>query len=306
MQTRIPDYNLNHFKVFMAVYQTGSMTGAAEVLHLTQSGVSQHIQALEEELGRPLFSRVGRKLLPTEIANQIYPDIAQAFLTVGERLNRATGRTIEPEGVVRIGMPIEFGVNVLVPKLTALGQKYRKITFDITLDYGSILAQSLAKGDLDFAFIDESPMDRRLEYKPVDRETLLLCASRDYMARQSRVTYLQSYFEKLEYIEYRGQEPILRRWMLHHLKRKNLSLNVRAHIMDVQGLAKFIINGLGAGVLPDHLVARLKKDGVDLYVFEGKSKPLTNEIRMVRLKSHPISRVAELVMNGLLETLGPS
>lgn len=297
---RIPNYNLNHFKVFMAVYQTGSMTGAAEVLHLTQSGVSQHIRALEEELGRPLFSRVGRKLLPTEIATQIYPDIAQAFVTVGDRLRRVTGRDQEAEGMVRIGMPIEFGVNILVPKLAEVGKKFRKIQFEITLDYASVLSQALIRGDLDFAFVDESPLDRRIEYKAVARENLLLCASRDYMSGRPRVSYTQSYFESLDYIEYRGQEPILRRWMLHHLKRKNLRLNVRSHIMDVQGLAKFITCGLGAGVLPDHVVTKLKKDGVDLYVFEGKSKqPLSNEIRLIQLRERPLGPAAKVTLAAL-------
>lgn len=300
MEMRIPAYNLNHFKVFMAVYQTGSMTGAAELLHLTQSGVSQHIKALEEELGRPLFSRVGRKLLPTEIAHQIYPDIAQAFVAVGERLRLATGQAGEAQGLVRIGMPIEFGVNVLVPKLAEIGKKNKKLQFDITLDYASVLSQALIRGDLDFAFIDESPLDRRLEYKPVARENLLLCASREYMAARPRVSYTQFYFESLDYIEYRGQEPILRRWMLHHLKRKNLRLNVRSHIMDVQGLAKFIACGLGAGVLPDHLVAKLKKDGVELYVFEGKARqPLNNEIRLIRLKERPLGPAALATLEAL-------
>ncbi len=297
MSSVIPDYNLNHFKVFMAVYQTGSMTGAAELLHLTQSGVSQHIRALEEDLGRSLFSRIGRKLIPTEIAHQIYPDIETAFVTVTSRLRHVSGKEAEVEGRVRIGMPIEFGINVLVPQLAALGKKHKKMSFELTLDYASELSQDLLKGELDFAFVDETPLDRRIDYKPVASEDLLLCASREYMATRPRVSYTQSYFENLEYIDYRGQEPILRRWMLHHLKRKNLRLNVRSHIMDVQGVAKFIACGLGAGVLPDHVVAKLKRDGVDLYVFDGKGRPLRNEIRLIRLKGRSLSGPAQIALN---------
>lgn len=301
MEFRIPEYNLNHFKVFMAVYQAGSMTGAAEALHLTQSGVSQHIHALEEDLGQILFSRVGRKLVPTPIANEIFPDIARAFLTVGDRLRKATGQSAEVEGTVRIGMPIEFGVNVIVPKLAALGRKYSKIDFDITLDFASVLSQSLLRGELDFAFVDETPLDRRIEFKAVTKETLFLCAAREYMEKRPRVTYTQNYFESLEYVEYRGQEPILRRWMLHHLKRRNFRLNVRARMMDVQGLAKFIACGLGAGVLPDHVVTKMKNDGVDLYVFEGKGRTLTNEIRMIRLRGRALTLAAKVT----LDEIGP-
>ena len=103
---KIPSVNLNHFKVFMAVYATRSMTEAAELLHLTQSGVSQHIKALEEDLSIILFTRAGRKVVPTPIATEIYPDVETAFVKVAERVARITGKDLEVSGVVRIGMPI--------------------------------------------------------------------------------------------------------------------------------------------------------------------------------------------------------
>lgn len=291
--------NLNYFKVFMAVFQTKSMTEAAESLHLTQSGVSQHIKALEEQLKQPLFSRIGRKLIPTALAQEIYPELVNAFDRVQSHLEKAAGTERPPEGPVRIGMPVEFGTNILVPKLSRVGGKFKKITFEITLDYTSTLTDMLIRGELDFAYVDESRMDRRIHYQPVYSETLLLCGSREYVSGQPRVTYSQSYFEDLEYIEFKGSEPILRRWMLHHLKRQNLKLNVRAHILDVQGVAKFITSGLGVGVLPDHVVEKLKAQGFDLYVFEGKAKPLRNEIRLVTLKGHPLSYAAEMTLKEL-------
>jgi DNA-binding transcriptional LysR family regulator len=296
---RIPQTNLNGFKVFAAVFETLSMTEAANVLHLTQSGVSQHIKALEEELGVALFTRVGRKLVPTPMARDIFSDIAPVFERVYERLQKLSGETAEPEGSIRIGMPIEYGLNVVIPKLALIGQKYKKFTFEIQLDHAQVLNNQLMNGDIDFAFVDEHPMDRRIQFEPVGNEELLLCASREYMSRQSKVTYTQSYFENLEYVEYRGAEPILRRWMLHHLKRKNLHLNVRAHIMDVQGVAKFISQGLGVGMLPNHVVQKLLNEKQNLHVFEGKNKPLRNEIRLARLKNHEMNQAAQITLQEL-------
>ena len=109
--------NLNYFKVFMAVFQTRSMTDAAESLHLTQSGVSQHIKALEEQLKQPLFSRVGRKLIPTALAFEIYPEIENAFDRVQNLLEKAAGMERPPEGAVRIGMPVELVRDCLVKSL---------------------------------------------------------------------------------------------------------------------------------------------------------------------------------------------
>ncbi len=300
--TKIPEFNLNHFKVFIAVFETGSMTEAATWLHLTQSGVSQHIKALEQDLESELFTRVGRRLIPTAVAKQLHPDLERAFNAVNDRLTKVMGKEQEPEGEVRIGLPVEFGTNVIVPQLVKLGQKYPKISFQITLDYGSVLGKMLVNGLLDFAYVDEAPMDRRIQYQAVASEELHLCCSRDYLSKKPKVKYSQTYFEGLEYIEYKGSEPILRRWMLHHLKRKNLRLNVRAHIMDVQGVAKFISSGLGVGVLPEQMLFRLKNEGVDLYIFDGKLKPLKNEIRLIRLKGEALAGSAKLIFHELNRT----
>jgi len=295
----LPNLNLNQLKIFMAVFENRSMTLAAERLHLTQSGVSQHIKALEADLRLELFTRIGRKLIPTQAAERLYPELERSLATITQTVDDLQGGPQEISGGVKIGMPIEFGRNVIVPKLSKLGASFPKITFETTLDYAPELTRLLLQGQLDFAFIDEIPMDRRLQYLAVGGEDLLLCAMRAYMNRWPRVSYTQAYFEKLEYIEYKGSEPILRRWMLHHLKRKNLRLNVRAHIMDVQGLAKFITCGMGVGILPDHVVKKLQAEGFELYVFEGKAKPLHNEIRLVRLRNHPLPPQAQTIWEGL-------
>ena len=304
---KVPNLNLNHFKVFVAVYETRSMTLAAEALHITQSGVSQHIKALEEDLGLTLFTRAGRKIVPTPIATDIFPDVETAFIKVSERIARVTGQDTEVSGVVRIGMPVQFGVGILVPMLASVGQKYPKLTFEVTLDYGSAIHGLLTNGGLDFGFVDDSPLDRRLQYRQVYQEDLVLCANRAYISRKPKVSYKQSYFEELDYVEYKGAEQILRQWMAHHLKRKNLELNIRARIMDVQGVANFIQAGLGVGVLPDHVVSRLRAEGADLYVFEGKAvTPLRNHIHAIRLKHHPMTRAADVTLNELMEQLGSS
>ena len=58
--------HLEWYRSFVNVYQVGTVSGAAEVLHLTQPAVSQHIAALESTLGTVLFQRMPRRMLPTE------------------------------------------------------------------------------------------------------------------------------------------------------------------------------------------------------------------------------------------------
>ena len=181
-----------------------------------------------------------------------------------------------------------------------IGKKYSKLTFDIISGFASEIHRLLLDGELDFGFVDDSPRDRKLHYQAAAQEDLLLCASRDYISNHKKVAYKQSYFEELEYVEYKGAEQILRQWMAHHLKRKSLSLNVRAKVKAVQEVANFIVSGLGVGVLPHHVVEKLKKEGVDLYVFDGKAAPLHNKIWSICLKDHPLTRAAEVTLKELM------
>ncbi len=68
----IDHINLNYLRVFECVFRTGSMTTAAQELHLTQSGVSQHIRSLEDVLGIRLFDRIKKKLIPTTTADILF------------------------------------------------------------------------------------------------------------------------------------------------------------------------------------------------------------------------------------------
>lgn len=295
--------NLNALRIFTLVYKNQSMTLAASQLHLTQSGVSQHIHALEEEFGQALFTRLSRKIIPTPFAHDLYLIVSQSYQSLEEGLTKLLKIESTISGKVSIGMPIEFGTNIIVPLLSELGLKQSMISFEITLDYTSVLQDKLLKNELDFVFIDEAPKDRRITYQAVGSEKILLCTTPKYLARYPKVSYQSDYFEKLDYVEYKGEEPILRRWMLHHLKRKNLNLNVRAHIMDVQGVAKFVTSGLGVGALPDHVVEKIKQSGQELRIFEGKSKPLVNEIRLAKLKNHPLSQASQLTLDELMKSL---
>ena len=70
---------LTHLKVFVTAAQAGSFSRAAEQLHLSQSGVSQNIQALEKTLGVQLFLRQGRAVQLSEAGQALLP-LAQTTL----------------------------------------------------------------------------------------------------------------------------------------------------------------------------------------------------------------------------------
>ncbi len=296
--------NLNHVRIFECVYRNRSMTLAAQELHLTQSGVSQHVRTFEDALGTRLFDRIKQRLVPTGAANALYASCSGSLLGIEHALSDLKGGERKLSGPVRIGMPIEFGNNVVMPLLARIGAKHPLLRFEVTLDFASAMNEGLLDGTLDFAFIDSYAMDRRVTTEGVYDEILELCAHPDLLQRKGSGRQDRRFFEALDYVEYQKDEPILRMWFSHHLGTRALSLNIRALVMDVQGLARLIQSGLGAGVLPGHLLGKLPKDGPKLHRFKGSGKPLKNSISVAYLRDRTHSPAARAVLEALKEAMG--
>ena len=64
--------NLEWYRTFKAIYKTGTLTGAAEALYISQPGVSLHLSSLEAYVGYKLFDRTSRKMIPTERAKVLF------------------------------------------------------------------------------------------------------------------------------------------------------------------------------------------------------------------------------------------
>ena len=77
--------NYHHLRYFWAIAHAGSLTKAAEQLHLSQSAVSVQLAKLEAQLGHPLFDRLGRSLVLTE-AGRIALDYADTMFQAGDEL----------------------------------------------------------------------------------------------------------------------------------------------------------------------------------------------------------------------------
>lgn len=293
----INNLNLNHLRIFESVYRCKSMTVAARELYLTQSGISQHMKALEDTLGFKLFDRVKQRLVPTTAATELFKSCVTGLTGIEAKIAELKGGGSELTGQVGIGMPIEFGNNILLPVLADFGKRHSKVRFALRYGFATEMNEGILNGNLDFAFVDEFNLDRRVHVEKVYDETLYLCCSRDFLKSRPAVKNTRESFESLEYVDYQAGEPVLRMWFRHHLKARDISLAVRATAMDVQGVAKLIIEGLACGVLPGHLVEKLEADGTKLHIFKGCGKPLKNTISVAYLSERTFSPAARAALD---------
>ena len=279
------------------------MTTASQELHLTQSGVSQHIKSLEDTLGVPLFDRIKQRLIPTSSANLLYTTCASGLQGLEQILSEVKGGDQVLHGTVSIGMPVEFGNNIIMGLLSEFSAKHPLVKFKLKLEFASVMNEQLLKGDLDFAFVDAVKMDRRITTESVYDEIIDLCVMQEALKEKGSARNARGYYESLDYVDYEDGETVLRMWFDHHINNHNLTLNVKATVMDVQGVARLILGGLGAGVLPRYLIEKLQKEGHKIHTFKGCGKPLINTISVAYLKDRTQSPSAAAALDWLRKTL---
>ena len=296
LNSALNNLNINQLKIFESVYRLKSMTMAAQELFLTQSGVSQHIKSFEDSLEITLFVRNRSQLFATYEADQLYLTCLKAFTDISETLgNIKNPEHRNLEGVIRIGIPTEFGNNIVIPKLSQWSKKNPLVKFDLIYGYGTHLVQLLENGEIDLAFIDSLQKNKKLTSQVVFTENLNLVASADYLKDKNFNFKNKENLKQLlhlDFIEYEHKESILRMWFQWHYSKKNIGFSTKAWAMSVQGVAALLKQHMGAAVISDHLTQRLIKDGTSLHVFRGTKENLKNEISLAWLKDKPFGVAA--------------
>jgi DNA-binding transcriptional LysR family regulator len=297
----IDHFNLNHLRVFECVFRMRSMTEAARELHLTQSGVSQHIKSLEDVLDVRLFDRVKQRLIPTAAATALFKRCTEALYGIEQTLGEIREGKQHVSGTVAIGMPHEFGNNMVVPLLAKFGKAHPQVRFNLRYGFPNEMNEAILRGDLDFAFVDAFGLDKRITTENVYDEILHLCCTMDYLEGvKDKGKEGRKFFESLQYVDYQQGEPVLRMWFEHHLGSRNLTLETQATVLDAQGVARFILSHTGAGVLPGHLVAALEGSGKRLHKFKGSGKPLKNGISVAYLQERTPTPASAAVFKELM------
>ncbi len=296
--------NINHLKIFETVYRLKSMTLAAQELFLTQSGVSQHMKSFEESLNLTLFIRNRTQLYTTEEADLLYKSCVRAFMDIENTLHKIKDpKEKQIAGTIKIGIPTEFGNNIVIPFLSEWSQKFPQVKFDFVYGYGLALMQQLENSDVDLAFIDSIQKNRKVASRVVFQEDLNLVASNQYLKKHDiKPTQKENLKDLLllDFLEYEHKESILRMWFQYHYNKKNVSLNIKAWATNVQGVASLVKQGMGVAILPDHLIEKLIKQGQPLHVFKGKKSNLKNDISVAWIKDKPRSQASDELLKHIL------
>jgi DNA-binding transcriptional LysR family regulator len=171
------------YRSFLAVARTGSLSGAARSLQLTQPTLGRHIDELELALGTPMFTRSPQGLLPTETAANLVP-LAKAMESAARAMERvASGSADAVAGVVRVTASDIVGAEVLPPVLADFAEQHPNIAFELHL---SNRTEDLLQRDADIAVRMVRPTQTGLVARRLGHAVVGFHAHKDYLQAKGR------------------------------------------------------------------------------------------------------------------------
>jgi DNA-binding transcriptional LysR family regulator len=254
--SKLPDFEA--LAIFAKVAETRSFAGAAAELSLSKATVSKAVSRLEARLGTRLFNRTSRRLALTDAGRQLSVRAA-AILAEGEAAeSEALAQSVSPRGLVRLAVPMSFGLQHVAPILPEFLKQYPDVQIDLHLS--DAMVDLIGEG-FDAALRIATLPDSSLVARRLCSVTPYLVAAPSYLAKYGPPKHPLQLAE-LACIGYAYlQTP--NTWRFTHKNGEVASVRTAGPMRVNNGDAMMpaLIAGLGLGVLPDFILREALKDG---------------------------------------------
>ncbi|CAM3409174.1 LysR family transcriptional regulator [Rouxiella silvae] len=170
-------------EVFCRTARAGSLSAAARQMNLSPTMATKHVDALELRLGVKLIQRSTRRLTLTE-AGQQYLDMCVRLLPELEETEALiVAQGTEVSGLLRLNVPLSFGVRYIAPLLPVFHERYPRV--NVELEFNDRVVDLLEEG-WDLTIRVGHLKDSRLLARKLADSTMVVCAAPEYWLRQGR------------------------------------------------------------------------------------------------------------------------
>jgi DNA-binding transcriptional LysR family regulator len=262
--------NLEWFRTFKAIYETGTLTGAAESLYISQPGVSLHLSSLEAHVGYKLFDRTSRKMVSTERGKILYNYIQEPLSRLEDAEQHFHKSNAKEKATISIGMCFEtfqFTLEQYLPTLP----------FNLIIKFGEYpeMLKDLDNGILDMIITPQKGDYKTLIYKPFFKEKIVLVggahtetADLKPLLADRNLDEIQAWMKRQTWYGTAGDMEHLRRfWHQHFGKRPDFKPNYI--VPNICSIIRCLSGGEGIAVVPDFLSKKELDSGNIKVIWEG-------------------------------------
>ncbi len=280
--------SLRQLRVFEAAATARSFSRAAEVLHLTQPGVSMHIKELEANAGLPLFERIGKKLYVTEAGQELLArarDVLRALKDAEDALDGLKGLR---RG--RINLAVVSTAKYFVPQLLArFGKDYPELEIRLAVNNRVQVIEQLVANEVDLAIMGRSPQSLDTVAEPFAQNPHVIIAAPDHaLAAQRRIlveTIAREHFIVRE--PGSGTRLAMQQFFDDH----QLHCNVSMEMASNETIKQAVMAGMGVSFISRHTID-LEVHTKRLVVLDVRGTPVIRQWHVAHLAKKRLSPTA--------------
>lgn len=237
---------LKNLRTFQAVVDHGSYQRAADFLGYTQSTITVQIRQLEEELGVPLFERLGRKMVLTEIGKQALVQ-ARSLLLAAEQLGELGKHGSVPSGTLRVDMAETLLCYQMQPVIRAFRAQAPQVRLIIRSRNCLQIPENVRTGACDLGVGYDMDWNRELlELESLGSREIILLAAPSFSSPDF-VTPGQNKPVSLITDE---PDSIFRRTLEDYLRERSISLAAILELWSIETIKRCVMSNLGFTFLP--------------------------------------------------------
>ena len=282
--------DLRQLEILQAIAETGSFTACGKKLHVSQSAISRQILLLEDELGEPLFLRVGRQVRMTPAAESLVQLGQRVFLDVRETVGSITDRTRELRGTLRLSGGMTVCLYVFPPLLKHLRRVHPHLDVRLTVALAGRSVQEIRGGRVDAGLLTLPVEETDLVTVPALREELLLVTAPTHQLAKRRKVLARD-LAGLPFVLFEVGSAT-RKVIDNFFASQAIEPTIVMDTENVEIIKAMVKTGLGVGIVPYQAVAREVKAG-QLFCVRIEGHELVRETGWVYARANRVPRIVD-------------
>ena len=308
MQHRIDDLTLlpiettlitlRQVDAFRAVMMTGTITGAAEMLEVSQPAISRLVKDLERVLGFELFSRQGRQITPTIEGRMFFEEVETSHLGLGQLNQSAINIRDHKEGSLRI-VTIPSVVTMFIgPILKAFNKEYPLVAVSLEVQATQRVFEYLTSGQCDLG-LSTLPMENpAVVSQPVlAGQSVCIFPKSHKLRRLKKVTPKDLSDE--EFISYKSDSVYRHKVDRLFLKAK-VSRSLRYEARTTDAICKLVATGIGVSIVGPSFSGLKLETGIEVRPFEPT---LHGDLALLYLRNRESGRLMDAFCETVIKTI---
>ena len=254
------DLDSDRLRAFHAVARAGGFSRAASRLHRSQPAISQAVRALEDDVGEPLFLRLGRRVQLTAAGEILLEQTERAFAALDVARERLASLRDLAQGELVIGTSDTNACYLLPPVLAAFRDRYPGVELRISNRPSPATEAQVMEREVDLGFVMLPASDPRLaEEALMVREEVAIFAPQHRLAGRRRVRLETLLGEPLLLLD---QGSRTRSWIDEAFAERSEPPRVAMELASIEVIKRLVALGFGVSVVPRIAVAEELRSGV--------------------------------------------